>query len=184
MKIKDSTQIPHKNLIEQEKTFVKAQDLISFGKARGWRFSDMGTAPVPNGPVIVGKWLLVPEQMDESILPISAAQKIQAIRFAGLKPRGYVIAHEIPEEKNEYPKEKSITQKPSEQSAVKSPEIGSNNKNNTSNLLERIGSILKKLPLILPILFIGSLLLLDPILIAITDDYTWIEIERWKEEGG
>lgn len=183
MKIKDSTQVQLNNLNSQERVFVQAQELISFGKARGWRFSEMGTAPVPSGPVIVGKWLLVPEHMDESILPISAAQKIQAIRAAGMRPRGYVIAHEIPEEKGEILKEKSETHKNSVIPNPETPESNSKVDDSGGGLLEGVKSILRKLPIILPVLFIGSLLLLDPILIAITDDYTWIEIERWKEEG-
>jgi hypothetical protein len=143
----------------------------------------MGTAPVPSGPVIVGKWLLVPEHMDESILPISAAQKIQAIRVGGLQPRGYVIAHEVPEEKGEFEKRGLDTQKSSEEPRPTTPGSDSKVDDSGGGLLKGVRSILSKLPIILPALFIGSLLLLDPILIAITDDYRWVEIERWREEG-
>ena len=120
--------------------------------------------------------------MDESILPISAAQKIQAIRVAGLRLRGYVIAHDIPEEKGESQKEKSKMQKPSQKPNSSKPNVEPKADESGGGFLEGVKSILRKLPVILPALLIGSLLLLDPILIAVTDDYTWVEIERWKEE--
>lgn len=150
------------------------QEIVTLGEKRGWDFTVLGQAPLPTHPVRVGKWLIVPAEQDTSQIPARALQRVQAIYAAGLRPKGFVIVHEAPlvlasghnEQKTALPQQFSLV----------------------LPILERIlGGIVASglvaisaaILLTVPLTLVAGALLLDPILIAVTEDGDWIEIDRW-----
>jgi len=157
---------------------------MTLGRERGWNTSIVGKAPMPEASLRVGEWLIVPVQEDSSRIPARALRRVQAIYEAGIKPRGFVIVHEAPmrlappdaDVRREAP---PLTISPSLLEGVKV----------VGRVLGTIvgGVAVASIAAVfgLPIVLLMGVALLDPILIAVTEDGYWIEIDRWwNEEGG
>jgi hypothetical protein len=172
--------------IRRTPTFVSpdTQCLLTIGKQRDWDFVVLGQAPLPLQKVQLGDWLVVPADQDDSHIPIRAWERVHAIYEAGLRPKGFVLVHELPKslpgQVETRPREFSL-----------SP---------TMKMVLTVCGIILALPVIagglvliatavaglLAVLFLSALLLaglagLDPILVAVTSDDCWIEIDRWQE---
>jgi len=155
----------------------ETQQLMVLGQARGWNFAMLGQAPLPTAPVRVGKWLIVPAEQDTSQIPARALERVQAIYAAGLRPKGFVLVHEAPmalaagrdEQKPAFPQQFA--------SVLPMLEglLG-------GMLVSGFVAIAAALLLTIPLTLVAGALLLDPILIAVTEDGDWIEIDRWWNE--
>jgi hypothetical protein len=153
-----------------------AQQLISFGKQMGWEVDVLGVAPMPTESFKKGDWLIVPAHMDKSILPARARKRVQALRNAGLHPIGYVLVHEIPKT---YP--------------IDIHKISEKNISNGKSALKAISGVIGTVALVtgaltlfviaagvlIPGALITTALLIDPILVAVSTDNQWVEIDRW-----
>ena len=156
-------------------THSQAQQFLSLGDRMGWQMQVIGRAPMLKEAVRIKDWLLVPAYEDTTPLPTRTMRRIRIIYSQGLRPQGFVVVHEAP-------------------MLLASPRKP---KPNQSEMAERLSSILPGLSkasgllvLGLGILLLGSMLLpmgllagavmVDPILVAVTEDGYWIEIDRWQ----
>jgi hypothetical protein len=167
---------------------LEAKSLVSLGSEMGWDIKVIGRAPLPTEPVRIGEWLLVPADQDTSPLPPRSFERVQQIYKCGLRPAGFVIAHEAPAllAPEIKPAEEPI------EWAVLSPEHKRLMKRALGVLV--IGTLgIAILPIVLAAVaaVAGALFLpaamvagvaIDPILIAVTEDGYWIEIDRWWNE--
>jgi hypothetical protein len=167
-----------------------AKQLLSIGEDHYWNFRVLGKAPMLHEHVRVGDWMLVPAQEDTSPIPGRAMERIQTIFAAGIRPQGFVLVHEAP---------MLLTA-----STMKKEKQQANMNSAAPNLLmtENIDAMIKTIvpvaeavcklavslltagaTVALPAAaFMFSALLLDPILVAVTEDGYWIEIDRWWNE--
>ena len=153
-----------------------AQQLISFGKLKGWAVGILGKAPMPTESVKKGDWLIVPAHLDKSLIPVRARKRVQALRDAGLHPVGYVLVHEIP---------KTLP--------IDIHKISEENISKGKSALKAISGVIGTVALVtgaltlfviaagvlIPGALITTALLIDPILVAVSTDNQWVEIDRW-----
>jgi hypothetical protein len=171
-----------RTVIPKESSHV--QEVIDLGHKNLWKFSILGFAPMPKEHIRLGDWLVVPAEQDNSEIPDQAMERIQAIFNSGIRPKGFVVVHEAPMLLS--PPEINQDQIPQKQWSLK-PET-------SQKVIETLGvgaSILGKVVLgtitaagaiaaaIIPAIFLAGAVLIDPILIVVTEDDCWIEIDRW-----
>ena len=160
---------------------------LSLGEQMGWSFRVLGKAPLPTTPIRVGQWLLVPAHLDSTPIPIRSYKRIQSIYAHGFRPEGFVVVHEAPMQLPP-PKQNNIS--------TQEPQIKTRSYLKTMGMAALgIGAIAGATIVFTSILILGSLILLpatiaagviliDPILIAVTEDDHWIEIDRWSIQTG
>ncbi len=165
----------------------QALQLLALGERNGWPFQYLGQAPIPTNPIRAGNWLLMPAQQDNSRIPTRTYQRIQAIYAQGLRPKGFVVVHEAPMQLTA-PKTKEISQiEPRSKTKSYLKVIGA--------AALGIGAVAGAAVALVSVLVIGGVLLfpvamvagailIDPILIAVTEDDHWIEIDRWSITEG
>jgi len=156
----------------------EASEMIQLGRDHSWGFRVLGQAPMPERPARVGDWLIVPANLDSTQVPTRTLNRVQAIFEAGIRPEGFVLVHEapllLPAPKEAPPKvpleEWKVAPSPN---AISGTDLLDGFAKIISAVFSVIGSLL------LPALALG-LLALDPILVAVTEDGYWIEIDRWQ----
>lgn len=137
---------------------TQSQQLLALGKRYHWKFKVLGNAPVPTQTIRLDNWVVVPSQEDTSHIPARAMKKVQAVYQAGIQPQAWVVVHEAPMTLPE-------TTDPAQQK--KDPPV--------LPYLLALGG----LGLWLASTLITTVAVVDPILIAITPENDWIEIDRW-----
>ena len=155
-----------------------AQQMLSLGRHNGWGFHILGYADLPEKPVRLEKWLIVPAHEDSSPIPVRTLERIQTIFAAGLRPQGFVVVHEAPMSLSAPQR----VQQSFEWPAPAAPQPGAPTRlSSLTGLAEGLAAMLGVITTtIFPMLFLG-LLALDPIVVAVMDDGCWIEIDRWLE---
>jgi hypothetical protein len=73
----------------------EANELMVLGRDRFWRPEYMGLAPVPYQSVRMGDWLVGRSIHDTSPVPERAQLRIRDVYAAGIRPKDWLIAHEI-----------------------------------------------------------------------------------------
>lgn len=157
------------------------KNLMALGQREGWAFAVLGIAPMPQEPITLSKWRIVPAHLDTSPIPQHAMERIQTIYAQGIRPQGFVVVHELP------------AQLPAQAPGVIEGEFVTRpGYDFTIDVNKIVGVGLKAMGavaiaavtavgIVLPAMFaVGSALLLDPILIAVADD-VWVEVDRWLE---
>ncbi|MGD8457024.1 MAG: hypothetical protein PVF83_11605 [Anaerolineales bacterium] len=149
--------------------------LITLGGRRGWDFAVLGRAPMPKKPVRLGDWLIVPAHQDSSEIPKRAMERVQTIFAEGLRPKGFVLVHEapmlLPAPEEDEPQ---IAPTPFSPTPTKPFIPGL-----ASVLVVGVAALAAIASVILPAALLVGAALVDPILIAVTEDDVWIEIDRW-----
>lgn len=164
------------SLIERELPDVSedTRQLVSLGRGHQWPFRALGKAPLLEEPVRFGDWLLIPGQSDTTPIPERTMTRIQAIFAAGIQPKGFVVVHEAPR-LLKAPVE-TREQRPALAEAAFLPQ-------SSSDALAAFGTVMSAVAsMILPMFLFMAAAMVDPILVAVTDDDTWIEIDRWQTE--
>ena len=133
---------------------TQTQLLLDVGYRNNWDFVLMGKAPVPTEPVRVGDWLIVDAQEDQTRIPRKTMHRIQTVYAEGVRPLHWVVVHEAPYLLSP-PKEKKKT-----------------------HILPYL-ALLGGWGVWLASTVITAAAVVDPILIAITPDLDWVEIDRW-----
>jgi len=169
------------------------QRLLTLGRERCWDSAVLGQAPLPDIPVRVGDWLVAPVHQDSSQIPARTLERVQAIYAAGLRPRGFVLVHEAPLLLSAPAENKSS---PLRMSALP-PQL----KSALGLVAGALGIVAAGLVLVLgvvvlvmaalaavavlviPAMLVTGAVFVDPILVAVTEDGYWIEIDRWVNEG-
>ena len=166
-----------------------AAQIVDLGKRRGWATRDYGRAPVPERPLYIDGWWLVPAPEDRAPMPRRAQLRVRALYEAGLRPKGFVVAHEAP-------------------SALTGPSV--QRRHRIDEAIEHARALLARLPVnALPKLRLALrvaaplaarclivtargclwaltglgvmvVVAIDPILFAVTEDDHWVEIDRWE----
>jgi len=150
-------------------TQSQAQQFLSLGDQLGWHTEVLGKAPMLKEPVRLQDWLLVPAHEDTTELPRRTMKRIQTIYTQGLRPQGFVVVHEAPL-----------------QLAAPKPVIQEKQSFEWEGGGKVLGAIAKVLgtialgTMLLPLGLLAGLVMLDPILVAVTQDGYWIEIDRWQ----
>ena len=166
----------------------EAQQILILGRQRDWDFAILGQAPMPREAVRLGEWLIVPAHQDTSPVPTRALERVQAIFAAGLRPKGFVVVHEAP----------LLLQAPTQTDVETSQSISMPD---LAPALKVAGSVLGVLGtvavaasglavlsvaaialgaiMVIPAVFAVGAAVLDPMLITVTEDDIWIEIDHW-----
>jgi hypothetical protein len=74
----------------------ETRQFIALGRQYHWGFRILGQAPIPEEPVWLGDWLLVPAQINSSTIPERTLERIDTIFASGIRPQGFVMVHEAP----------------------------------------------------------------------------------------
>ncbi len=130
-----------------------AIQLLALGKANGWHFQSLGRAPVPTNPIHLDGWVVVPAEQDTQPMLERTKYRINTVFASGLRPQAWVVIHEAP----------ALLPAPNQPKA-------------SSTLAQvfglfTLGSVLSML--------VMTAAVIDPILVAITPEGEWIEIDRW-----
>ena len=167
----------------------ETRQLVTLGREHGWDFFVLGQAPMLAEPVRLGDWLLVPVEQDSSHVPVRALERVRAIYAAGLRPQGFVLVHEAP----------PLLPAPDQHQVdaihfpVLSPEVKSALKAAAGTLgavavavgalagmaALAVAALSVAAVLALPVMLVAGVALVDPILVAVTEDGYWVEIDRW-----
>lgn len=135
---------------------TQTQLLLDVGYRNNWDFIHLGKAPIPTQPVRVGDWLIVDAREDQTRIPRKTMHRIQTVYAEGIRPESWVLVHEAPYLLSP-PKEKKKTR------------------------LVPYLALLGGLGVWLATSLITAAAIVDPILIAITSDLDWVEIDRWYD---
>ena len=73
---------------------TQSGQMVSLGRRNGWGFQHLGYAELPERPVRLQDWLLVPANQDSTPVPPRTLERIKAIYLAGFRPKGFVVVHE------------------------------------------------------------------------------------------
>ena len=150
-------------------TRIQAQQFLSLGDRMGWQTQVIGRAPMLKEPVRIQDWLLVPAHEDTSPLPPRTMRRIRLIYSQGLRPLGFVVVHEAP---MQLAAPKTVVE---EKPLVEWEGVGK-----AVGTVARVMGVLLMGSLLLPLGLIAGAVMLDPILVAVTEDGYWIEIDRWQ----
>ena len=153
----------------------ESQGLLTLGRQQNWDFNILGQAPLPRQPIHLRDWLIVPAHQDSSHIPARALERIQAIFAMGLRPKGFVIVHEAPKL---LPAPEVIEPEPVAV-PTNSPGINPWIKGLLGTIAVTIPIAAAVASMIVPATLVVGAVLVDPILVAVTEDDTWIEIDRW-----
>ena len=135
---------------------TQAELLMDVGDRNNWRFVNLGKAPIPEQPVRAGEWLIVSATEDTSPIPRQTMHRIKTIYQEGIRPMHWVVVHEAP-------------------FLLSAPKPEKEKKPRILPYLALLGG----LGVWLATTIITTAAIVDPILIAITPEFDWIEIDRW-----
>jgi hypothetical protein len=150
-------------------TRSQAQQFLSLGDRLGWHTEIIGKAPMLKESVRLQDWLLVPAHEDATELPHRTLKRIQTIYTQGLRPQGFVVVHEAPMQ--------LTAPKPETQ---EKPAFEWEGGGKVFSAIAKVLGALLLGGMLLPLGLLAGLVILDPILVAVTQDGYWIEIDRWQ----
>lgn len=165
---------PHLEVQPLSESSFAVQEFFALADSELWNFSVLGQAPMPNRAVRLQDWLIVPADQDNSQIPNRAMERIQAIFKAGIRPKGFVIVHEAPMLLPGPTKERKSFLEEVDWEQVRGA-VGQGLLATAKVVGTAAAGVVG---LLFTTLFLG-LVALDPILIAVTEDDYWIEIDRW-----
>ena len=154
--------------------FPETFKFVQFGQRRGWDVAVLGQAPMLDEPIHLKDWLLVPAHEDTSQLPSRAFNRIQTLFASGIRPQGFVVVHEAP---RQLPSGVAVQQSPLYMPMQSDllPALSAFGKVAASVLAAAVAVT----GVALMSTMVVGLVLLDPILIAVTNEDYWVEIDRW-----
>jgi hypothetical protein len=163
----------------------RAADLVAFGRSLGWGFPVLGHAPVPTIPIHINGWLIVPAHLDNTPLPAQAQERMNAIQAAGIRPQAWLVIHEAPPllappkvETGESPAKKWFT--PTKQRKTKQVLKTTGSAVGVAAIASgALAFIAVAAALVVPIALLAGVVMIDPILVAVSSDGFWVEIDRW-----
>lgn len=150
-------------------TQSQMQQFLALGDFMGWQIDVIGQAPMLKKAVRLQDWMLVPAHEDTTPLPSRTMRRIQTIYSHGLRPQGFVVVHEAPMQLTA-PKPVIVEKSPMEWESV----------GKVVGAITKVLGVLVMSSVLLPLGLIAGMVLLDPILVVVTKDRYWIEIDRWQ----
>ena len=156
-------------------THPETAKLIRYGLSHGWALAILGQAPMLEEPVRLKEWLLVPAHEDTGQIPPRALNRVQALFAAGIRPQGFVIVHEAP---------RLLPAGETVKKAVPLPIGHIEFEDAALSIGKAIGALAALAVTATGVALMSGLvvgaMVLDPILIAVTQDSYWVEIDRWN----
>jgi len=139
----------------------EARRAIQIGYNNHWRFRVVGQGEVPTESFYRDEWVFEPVA-----IPQVAQDRIEVLKRFGFRFKGFVIAHEAPR----------LLSAPT-------PKKQDFKNNQTSHILPDTQRLLGNLiqGFVFFFAFIFQVALLDPALIVILEDGTWLEVMTWYE---
>ena len=156
---------------------VQTHQLLALAEKQHWPMQVLGKAPMLKQPMRIQDWLLVPSTMDSTPIPEETLYRIQTLYKEGVRPQGFVMVHEAPKQlKAPVMQEKPKTDK-HQWAKIGGAALGLGAI--TGSLVVAVGIAIIGGLLILPVGLFAAIVLVDPILVAVMPDDTWVEIDRW-----
>ena len=150
-------------------TQSQAQQFLALGDRMGWQTQVIGQAPMLKEAVRLQDWMLVPAHEDTTPLPPRTMRRIKTIFTQGLRPQGFVMVHEAPMQLMA-PKPVIVEKSPMEWEGV----------GKAVGVIAKVIGVMLLGSMLLPFGLLAGLVMLDPILVVVTEDGYWIEIDRWQ----
>jgi hypothetical protein len=154
---------------------LQTRQILSLGRRNGWGFAVLGKADLPDRPIHLEKWVIIPAHEDRTPAPKRTLERIQAVYAAGLRPKGFVVVHEAPHylkaPRQEAPQNTRLflartgdhfSPMPAK-AGEKSDPSGSSS---FSSLVTGLGTVMSAIAM-----------MIFPVMLL--DDDCWIEIDRW-----
>jgi len=138
----------------------EARKAIQIGYQNHWRFRVVGRGDVPKNAYYKDEWVFEPINS-----PNVAQDRLKALKQKGICFKGFVIAHEAP---------RLLTMQ-----TPKVPKPDFKNKDILPDLENLVVNVMFGLGYFFSLLF--QMVLLDPALIVILEDGTWLEVMTWYE---
>jgi hypothetical protein len=155
----------------------QTEQLLTLGEEKHWFTQILGQAPMLEEPIRVREWVLMPASMDSTPLPEHAMDRIHAVYEADIRPQGFVLVHEAPLEIGGPQPEMKPKVDLQLLKKIGGATLGVGLLSGSIVALAGI-AILGGI-LLAPIGLLGAAVVLDPILVVVTTDNYWIEIDRW-----
>lgn len=155
---------------------LAVEELFELARNEFWNFSVLGQAPFPTQSIRLKDWLIIPTEQDTSQIPPRAMARVHAIFDAGIRPKGFVIVHEAP----------MLLPAPKEDEhnfleTIDWEKIRVASSHGLLAVAKVVGAIATGIIWTVSAMLSVGLGAMDPILIAVTEDDYWIEIDRWDE---
>jgi hypothetical protein len=158
--------------------------ILDLAEQKGWDFNLLGQAPLPKEVIQLDQWLIAPANQDSSEMPVRTYKRIQVLFANGIRPKGFVVVHEAP---RLLAAPKAVSQHIVPQvfpPASKKPKTGISPTVVVGTIVSSavLGTILvavgTAVVTAVGALFLG-VALIDPIVVAVMEDGSWVEIDRW-----
>ena len=154
----------------------ETRQVITLGEEKGWSFNLLGRARLPEQPVQLDQWIIVPASQDSSEIPVRTYRRIQALFANGIRPQGFVVVHEAPRLLSAPPVVKPPAYREPFPPEIEKPKGAAIATGLVASLLS--SALLGTSLTIFGALFLG-LAMLDPVVVAVMEDGCWVEIDRW-----
>lgn len=141
----------------------QARKAVQVGYENHWRFRVVGQGEVPKESFYRDEWVFEPVQA-----PQMAQDRLQTLKRSGIRFKGFVIAHEAPR----------LLTAPAA-APKKTAEHVLDTKGIVPDMSEFLGNLAQGLLFFIALLF--QVALLDPALIVVLEDGTWLEVMTWYE---
>ncbi|MFC1879101.1 hypothetical protein ACFLZW_04240 [Chloroflexota bacterium] len=149
-----------------QKLTKETKQVVALAKNNHWGFRVLGYGDVITSPVYHNQWWFVPAEQDDSTIPGRATNRVQAILDAGHKIQGVIVAHEAP--------------KLLQDSRQANMDILTG-----QHVKDAVGVLVRVVTTAATffgyLFAFGLLALVDPALIVVLEDGTWVEVMRWYE---
>ena len=172
-----------------ENRSAEVSQFASLGRRFSGGFRPIGSACMLERPVFVDGWWLVPMGEDSSAIPRRACRRVEAIYAAGLRPKGFILAHEAPPvlgDVSEAGEKTQATHPGLEQltRGVRGQLSGALSKESLVGtvaplVLKGLLGVLGAAATVIGFCGVLAVVALDPVLIAVTEDGHWVEVDRW-----
>lgn len=167
------------------KLYPETRKLMELSREHGWDSHILGRADFPTEPVRLEKWMITPAYLDNSPIPERTMERIQTVYASGIRPKGFVMVHEAPRLLSAPVQKKTpclalpapAVKEPPRMEPQKEP---ANIPSAGSDLLLTLLGIAGAAMAAFVMMFFSVAVGIDPIVVAVMEDGTWVEIDRWN----
>lgn len=144
----------------------EARKAVVIGLQSHWQFRVVGNGTLPSNPVYKNEWWFEP--LTTQAIPEEGKARLEALRRSGIRFQGVVVAHEAP---------RLLT---TEKKVEKKPDFKISPSTDILTVLGSLASGIAAFSLFVFSLFFQAILI-DPALIVVLEDGTWVEVMTWYE---
>jgi hypothetical protein len=158
----------------------ETHQVITLGEREGWHSAFLGQAQLPDETVHLENWMIVPAAQDSSEIPLRTYRRIQTLFANGIRPQGFVVVHETPRLLSQPKSEPKPASRQGTPRFQGNPEIVSSAAQSVFSGMTK--AVLGSLPFLFGTIALG-IAMIDPIVVAVMEDGSWIEIDRWETQA-